>query len=719
MRGVQSRRLRIKPRTILTLALAIILVVAAVTQRDQVAQIVQAMSRGAVVPLLAACALEGCRVTFHALAYTRSFKVIGADVPLRATIPAWFKAVFMNTVVSSGGVSGLAAVVDTARSRGVPVGSATSATVFTQTCFYSASFLIILVGFFVMGMSGTLTVRDVLFGSVIGVSAAVFLGLLLLGHLKPGLLQRGMRWIEALVVRACRLVRLKRAPRPWADSLVRSFSTAASELSRRPRKALAVFATMVVAMGFDMLAFMASGIAFGIARPDALLGGYVTALVFNSFTVTPGGVGVVETLASAVLSGYGYPGTLAVSAVLTYRALMYWIPFAIGGVMMRATGAFSLGSAANAPAAGSESAVRRTLGAFLASRLDRRTAMCALLVAVVAVFEIVCAALPPDAAMVDLLERYMPAGGAINPVVVVVVGYFLLLLVPGLLMHDQGCWLLGIVSLLLLGVTAALSGHGLGGIVLVIVALALLVVWQGCFTERTFLRRLGRLVVVLLYAMALAVLYAVIGMVALRGSLPGSPGVLDAAWMGVQTLVTLPAGLEPGTHALWFATSVRAVMATLMVCLVFVIGRRMVERLHAYNRPEAREMRAFNRAAARKAADLRKADRAQRRAEKLEEMGLRRRAGRAAGEREPVVPGPGDAPSPPEDGEPGEDGSVAPDPESGTPDPEPAAPGSGDTSLSPEDGEPEASASGPTVLDSLPASGSSPTFTSENDEASR
>lgn len=629
VRGVQSGRPRIRPRTVVTAVLVIVLVVAAVTQRDQIARIIQVMARGATLPLVVAFALEGCRILFHALAYTRSFRVIGTDVPLRATVPAWFKAVFMNTVVSSGGVSGMAAVVDAARSRGVAVGSATSATVFTQTCFYSASFLIILVGFCVMGASGTLSVRDVLVGSVIGVSAAVFLGLLLLGHLKPSLLQRGARAVERLVVRLCRLVRLRRVPKPWADGLVRSFSTAASELSRRPRKALGVFGTMVIAMGFDMLAFMAAGFAFGITRPDALLGGYVTALVFNSFTVTPGGVGVVETLASAVLAGYGYPGTLAVSAVLTYRALMYWIPFAVGGVMMRATGAFSLGGATGEGDAAGPSRVRLSLRErlydLLASRLDRRTALCALLVLAAAVFEIICAALPPDAAMVAVLASYIPASGAINPVVVIVVGYFLMLLVPGLLMHDQGCWLLSVVALLLLGVTSAFSGHGLVGIVLVIVALVALIVWQGCFTAHTFLRRLGRLLGVLLYAMAIVVAYALIGMVALRGSLVGEPGVLGALGAGVQVLAGMPDGVAPGSHAMWFVASVRAMTATLMACLVFVIGLRMAGRIRAYRRPEAREIRAFNRAEARRAAELRKADRAARRAEKLEALGLRRR----------------------------------------------------------------------------------------------
>ena len=115
-----------------------------------------------------------------------------------------------------------------------------------------------------------------------------------------------------------------------------------------------------------------------------------------------------------------------------------------------------------------------------------------------------------------------------------------------------------------LGVAAALSANGLAGIVLVILSLVALIVWQGCFAQHTFLRRLDRLVLVLVYAMALAALYAMVGMVALRGMLAPDPGFTGALWMGLQSLVTFPSGAGMGPHAIWFVGTVRAVLATLM-----------------------------------------------------------------------------------------------------------------------------------------------------------
>ena len=639
VQGRQSHRPRLRPANVITALLVLVLVVVAVTQRELIGQVIEAMSSGALLAIAAAAVLESTRIGFHAYAYTRAFKVIGATVPLRATVPAYLKMIFMNTVIPSGGTSGMAAVVDTARSRGVPVGSATSATVFVQTCYYSAMFLVIVVGFVVMGASGTLTVRDVLLGSSIGVAAAAFLALLALGHLKPGLLQRIMRRIEALVVRACALVHLRHAPKPWADNLVHSFSSAATELSRRPRQALSVFASMAVAMGFDMLAFVASGLAFGIMSLPALLGGYVTALVFNSFNCTPGGVGIVEGLAAAVLAGYGYPGTLAVSAVLTYRALMYWIPFAVGGVMMRLTGAFTgKGGAASAEKAegpaseGGRARVRLSLRErlydMLASRADRRATLCALGVAAVSVLEIVATTLPRDAAMLATLAQYVHLDAPLSPLVVISVAYLLLLCVPGLFVRDQGCWLLTVTGLACLGAAATLSGNVLATAVAPLVAMALLVMWHSSFTLHVFLRSVWRLTMVLLYGIVVAVVYAVTGFVLLAGDVSPQPDALGAAWLGLQTLVSFPKGVELDARALWLAGSVRAMSVTLLVALVFVLAQRLAVRVVAWRRPDAAAMRAFNRAEAKRAQERRHADREERRRERAEERRARRRAGR-------------------------------------------------------------------------------------------
>lgn len=639
IKGVRRRALR--PRTLLTLLLAAALVLVVWLQRDTVASVFSAIARGAAVPLIFAVALEAVRIVLHAYAYTRSFRVIGARVPLSATVPAWFKAVFMNTVLPSGGTSGLAAVVDSARRYGVPVGSATSATLFTQTCYYLSMLAVIVVGFSVMAQSGTLQVRDVLLGCVMAVVAFAFLGLLAMGHFAPGVLQRALRRIERFVVAACRKMRLKKTPRPWADALVHSFSSAATELSRHPRRALLVLASMVAAMGFDMLAFAAAGLAFDIARPDALFGGYVTALVLNSFTVTPGGVGVVEGFASAVLAGYGYPLASAVSAVLVYRTIMYWGPFVIGGVMMHVTGAFGLGKQGSAEG-GTDADVylrrrrpsaspRERLVAFVNDTIELRTVVCAALLVLTAAFSLVDAALPPDPAMVEAIADRVFGHGALPSAFMVVFAYLILLFVPGILIHDQGNWLASIAALLCLGVSTALSGHSAWVMALVVCCLAALALWHACFDRHGFFKSLLRLVRVLVWGVCVAALYALAGALLVRGAMHPDPGLGGALWLGLQSLAAAPRmeGVELGPQALQFFASVGAVRIAFTAAAVYALCFMAIRRIVAWSRPQRRQARARARAQADAAAAERKAARRRHRDALLDEARARFEAWRA------------------------------------------------------------------------------------------
>jgi uncharacterized protein (TIRG00374 family) len=637
VRGVQHRV--VQPRTVLTVIVAIVVLAFLWKYRSSLADVVSAISHGTLSAIIVAILFELGRIVFHSFAYTRSFKMIGADIPLRLTVPAWFKAVFMNTVLPSGGTSGLAAVIDTARSRGVAVGSATSAALYTQTCYYSAMFFVIVIGLIVMGATGSLTARDVLLALVIGIAAACFLGLLAFGHLEPGLLQRIMRKIERFIVAACKKLHIKKTPKPWADNLVHSFSNAATRIVSRPKVALTVFGVMVVAMTCDMLAYMASGFAFGITSAPALLGGYVTALVFNSFSPTPGGVGFVEGLSAAVLTGYGYPGTLSLSAVLTYRAFMYWIPFAIGGVMMRVTGAFSSGKKGGEEEQEEEYA-REGLGAekepriplririlaTLSSKTSLRGVIGTLIVAAAAIVEIVASSMPRDPNVVSVLEAYLPAfTQTLDPAFVISVAYLVLLCCAGLIIQDQGCWILSIVSLVLLGGVSTLAGNGIFAELAVLVALFFLVLWYASYSKHNFLRRIGRLAWVLFYGVVLAVLYAIVCMEVVRDSIACQPTFLQAALLGIQSLVLPPDPAILGDErVIWIARSIRVVANTLLAATVFAIVLMLATNWKKWRSPQAVEMRKFNRVAAREARKRRVADKRAARQERREDRRMRR-----------------------------------------------------------------------------------------------
>ena len=66
--------------------------------------------------------------------------------------------------------------------------------------------------------------------------------------------------------------------------------------------------------------------------PVDLLMAYGLANILAAIPITPGGLGVVEFVLVSMITGFGPTATQALSAVLAYRAVNFWLPIPFGGV---------------------------------------------------------------------------------------------------------------------------------------------------------------------------------------------------------------------------------------------------------------------------------------------------------------------------------------------------------------------------------------------------
>ena len=57
---------------------------------------------------------------------------------------------------------------------------------------------------------------------------------------------------------------------------------------------------------------------------------YLTGSALGSLIPTPGGLGAVEAALTAGLTAAGLPGAVAVSSVLLFRLLTFWLPVPFG-----------------------------------------------------------------------------------------------------------------------------------------------------------------------------------------------------------------------------------------------------------------------------------------------------------------------------------------------------------------------------------------------------
>jgi uncharacterized protein (TIRG00374 family) len=103
------------------------------------------------------------------------------------------------------------------------------------------------------------------------------------------------------------------------------------DVAQQPRKlALGIGGALLLSLSY-ILCLAASVLAFGRSLPIASVAVvYLTGSAIGSILPTPGGLGGVEAALTAGLTAAGLPGAVAVSAVLLFRLLTFWLPVPFG-----------------------------------------------------------------------------------------------------------------------------------------------------------------------------------------------------------------------------------------------------------------------------------------------------------------------------------------------------------------------------------------------------
>ena len=117
---------------------------------------------------------------------------------------------------------------------------------------------------------------------------------------------------------------------------VRSSLASLRQVARSPaRLALLIGGSALVTLAY-VGGLVASVEAFGGGASVAKIGAvYMAASLVAAASPTPGGVGAIEALLTAGLTGLGISPGAAVSAVLIYRLATYWLPVVPGWLCLR------------------------------------------------------------------------------------------------------------------------------------------------------------------------------------------------------------------------------------------------------------------------------------------------------------------------------------------------------------------------------------------------
>ena len=108
-----------------------------------------------------------------------------------------------------------------------------------------------------------------------------------------------------------------------------------ASIAHQPSKSVQLFGGALAGKIASIAAFILTCEAFGIGLAYSRLGFlYLTATTVASAAPTPGGLGAVEAALLAALTGAGVPSATAMSVVIVFRLVTYWLPVLPGWIAL-------------------------------------------------------------------------------------------------------------------------------------------------------------------------------------------------------------------------------------------------------------------------------------------------------------------------------------------------------------------------------------------------
>lgn len=318
--------------------LVVVIVLAfAVLRGDELEQLARALREGALAFAGLALVAQMGKYLAQGRAYVFCFRAVGEPLGFGGGLKLVFGTFFANTVAPSLNLAGVTLVADDSSQRGISAGKAASAALLMQLTVDSAFVCVMAAGFTVLAFTAGLQPGWLLLGLAAAALVACLALALLVAGSRPDLAKRVVRPFERLADRVAR--RFGKGPvEGFVDGLVDSFSDAARHIAKKPHSALAAFGCSLLASVCELSCFSLAGLAFEINRPEALICGYVVATLFAMISFVPQGVGVVEAAVLVAFSLFGVGQAGGMATVMLYRAIVFWMPFLVGAVVVQRMG---------------------------------------------------------------------------------------------------------------------------------------------------------------------------------------------------------------------------------------------------------------------------------------------------------------------------------------------------------------------------------------------
>ncbi len=406
----------------LLLVLAIVAMCFLLANMDYLNSFVDTLQTGALIPLVVSVVLMLARHLVQAASYDAAFEAVGHATGFWHNVVLIFSLVFINTFCLFSGATGVAFIIDDAHRRGCDAGQSTSGAILSQIGYFAAVFVISVIGFLTMLISGDMNTLFLIGGLALAGVLVGLSSLFVVGHRRPSVLYKLFGFVERAVNKVLRVAKRSLSP-GWGEKTATSFKESANILASNPKGTVVCIAYAAFSAILNMACLVAIGYAFGFDNVSALIAAFSVAAISVILSPTPQGVGVVEAAITAILTAAGCSVATAAAIALVYRGIMFWVPFCIGALLLSQSGFF----------AEKKDASRE--------KKDKDTAwLLGTLVMIVALVNLGIAIIPQTFTPFTVLTDWVNVSGLVAGPMAVVGSLLLLVVAVGLILRYRTAW---------------------------------------------------------------------------------------------------------------------------------------------------------------------------------------------------------------------------------------------------------------------------------------
>lgn len=315
--------------------LVVVIVLAVIFLRgDQLEELVTTIERGAPLFLIGAVVFQLGKYFAQGASFIWCFKSVGSRLSLKEGIKLVFATFFVDTVIPSFNMSGTSIVIAEASHEHISAGKATGAALLRQVSINAGFLVIMVIGFAILGIAGGLNAGWIALGIIAILIVGGMVAAMAFAAMKPDLLLK----LLAPLVRVIDRFLTKREKKPvdaWVKDTVNTYAQSAALMTKNKQDIGADLGLNVAASIFELGCFAFVALAFGVHDIEAMICGYVVVTLFAMISFVPQGVGVVEAAALVTFALFGIDQATAMAVIMVYRAIVFWLPFLIGAVVIQ------------------------------------------------------------------------------------------------------------------------------------------------------------------------------------------------------------------------------------------------------------------------------------------------------------------------------------------------------------------------------------------------